>query len=109
MRFKHSSVMKNSGEHRGHMWRRDTALRLQSEAKSVESTHSWDQNPGAWILAGVPPTALGPFPEPSKFSTMRRDSSSSHTESPHSAPTLRLANWLGHWRQPRDEVKGPKC
>lgn len=43
------------------------APRLQSTAKSVESAHSWDQNPGAWILVGVPPTAPGHSQGPLDF------------------------------------------
>jgi hypothetical protein len=45
----------------------NTALRPPSMAKSVESAHSWDQNPGAWILAGAPPTALGHSQGPLDF------------------------------------------
>lgn len=45
----------------------NAAPRPQSMAKSVESAHSWDQNPGAWILAGVPPTELGHSQGPLDF------------------------------------------
>lgn len=64
MRFKHSSVMKNSGEHKGHMWKRDAALRLQSEAKSIVNAQlgpgprCLDPSRGPYHSIGAIPRAL---------------------------------------------------
>lgn len=52
------------------MWRRESSPEAteHSQERGVSAQlHSWDQNPGAWILVGVPPTALGHSQGPLDF------------------------------------------